>query len=266
MRWLNDRKQSNYNSIVRREQKTMRILLSCGVLVSAFASLCSAQFVKCSTSTYSTIGHREQVTIRRVTFLEPAGKVGASVLVPDANAQVPGIVFSHSAILGSDGSTDLREFAWALARAGAASIILDGTIDWRIPNDDSERSPHLMACAGQWLLLHAKLDRERLAEAGPDRLWGGGDTPHCMSGEVPCWLGRLWLNFGQTSPAEFRNTESMLTREGQQSMAEFAARALHLKDVMPEWFLSAPVDILSKPAAPSPPATLLVPAAEPRQD
>lgn len=224
----------------------MRTLQMCGVFVLAFASVCAAQFVPCKTSNDSTVGHYRQVTIQRVTFSEPTGEVGASVLVPDSADPVPGIVFSHSEILGTNEAADLRQFAFALARAGAASIVLDGTIDWRIPNDHSDRLPHLMACAGQWLLLHVKLDRHRLARAGPTQRWGGGDTPFCLPGEVPCWQPGPWLNFGQTSPAEFHNTEQMLTRGGQLSMARFAQHALGLKEVKPQWLLSAPSEFLDR--------------------
>lgn len=237
-------RRSNYNS--HEGWEFMRTLERCGVFVLAFASVCAAQFVPCKTSSDSTVGHYRQVTIQRVRFFEPTGEVEASVLVPDSDAPVPGIVFSHSEILGTNEAADLRQFAFALARAGAASIILDGTIDWRIPNDASGRPPHLMACAGQWLLLHVKLDRHRLAHAGPTRHWGGGDTPFCVPGEVPCWPSGPWLNFGQTSPAEFRNTEGMLTHEGRVSMARFAQDTLHLKEVNPEWLRSAPDGLFSR--------------------
>ena len=246
----------------------MRMLRSWIILVGAFASLCSAQlasFLPCKAEAATELGHRDGITIRRVKILEPTGEISATVLVPQSNTPVPAIVFSHSEIVGPSGSGDLRQFAWVLARAGSASIILDGTIDWQVSNDDSERSPHVMACAGQWLLLHASLDLQRLGLAGPDRLWGGGDTPHCMTGETPCWRGRVWLNFGQTSPAEFRNTERMLTREGQQEMAEFAVRVLSLKELRPEWFLSAPDDLLGKRDLPTPSASQISDA-QPRLD
>jgi hypothetical protein len=97
-----------------------------------------------------------------------------------------------------------------------------------------------MACAGQWLLLNAKLDERRLAHAGPDRLWGGGDTPFCLLEELPCWHPRLWMNFGQTSYTELQNTESMLTLKGQLHMARFAQRHLKLKEIKAEWLSDVP--------------------------
>ena len=227
----------------------MRRLLWGVVLVGASVSVCSAQiasFVPCKTEESSEVGHRDGITIRRVTVVEATEKIGATVLVPESDAPLPAIIFSHSEILGADASANLRQFAWALALAGAASIMLDGTIDWRVPNDDSERPPHLMACAGQWLLLHGKLDGHRLALAGPNRHWGGGDTPFCLPGEVPCWHPALWVNFGQTSPSEFANTEGMLKPEGRLSIAQFAQRHLRLREVKPEWLLSAPNDFLKR--------------------
>jgi hypothetical protein len=92
--------------------------------------------------------------------IEKSGKVGATVFIPDGNEPLPAIVFSHSAIHGPNNDTDLLRFAWALARAGAASIVLDGVIDWQSgPNDDSIRPPEFQFCAGQWLLSHCGIER-----------------------------------------------------------------------------------------------------------
>lgn len=206
-----------------------------GIATFTLLSTCAAQFRPCRFADASTSGSREGITIRRVGLIEPTGGVEGTVLIPDSDALLPGIVFSHAAIHGPTSDTDLRRFALALARAGAASIVLDGTIDWQIPNNGSGRAPHLLACAGQWLLLHAKLDRQRLANAGPRGGWGGGETPFCQEGESPCWPPGPWLNFGETSAAEFRNTEDMLTLQGQLRIARFAQEQLKLKEIKPEW-------------------------------
>jgi hypothetical protein len=199
-------------------------------------STCAAQFRPCKFAEASTTGSSEGVTVRRVGLIEPNGEVEATVFIPDSNTLLPGIVFSHATIHGATSNTDLLRFALALARAGAASIVLDGTIEWQTPNDESGRAPHLMACAGQWLLLHVKLNRHSLATAGPHGGWGGGETPFCQEGESPCWPPGPWLGFGQTSVAEFRNTEDMLTLQGQLRIARFAQRHLGLKEIKPEWF------------------------------
>jgi hypothetical protein len=83
----------------------------------------------------------EGIAISRVSWIEPSGEVGASVFIPDSSDSLPGIVFSHSAIHGAAANADLLGFAWALARAGATSIVLDGAIEWQTPNDESIRDP-----------------------------------------------------------------------------------------------------------------------------
>jgi len=221
----------------------MRVSLRILFAIAALAAACSAQirpFVPCKPDKASIVGHAEGITFKRLAFTESSGEVGATVLVPDSEQPVPGIVFSHSAIHGPNNSTDLLRFALALARAGAASIVLDGTIEWEVPNDNAKRSPHVMACAGQWLLLNERLDTKRLAIAGALGDWGGGDTPFCLSGERPCWGGIAVLNFGQTWPYDLSNTDAMLTLNGQLRMARFAQQQLRLSEVKREWLVAGP--------------------------
>jgi hypothetical protein len=213
----------------------MQSFLRLPALILVLTATCLAQFVPCKTSQSSIVGHSNGITEQTVTFLEPSREQRARVFIPDSESAVPGIVFSHSAIQSTNRSADLAHFAEALARAGAAAIVLGGTIEWNVPNDKSKRDPHLMACAGQWLLLNAHLDRKRLAVAGAEGDWGGGNTPFCQAEESPCWHAQLWLNFGETGPAELRNSESMLTTQGQLRMARFAQRNLRLNEVSPEW-------------------------------
>lgn len=191
-------------------------------------------FKPCKFSDLTSVGQSEGVSVQRLTILEPNEQISATILLPKDPAPVPGIIFSYSQIVGPASKVDLARFAMGLARAGAAVIVLDGSINWNPPNDDAERSPHVWACAGQWLLLHARLDINRLAEAGPKRHWGGGDTPLCMEGESPCWHGVGWLNFGQTTDAEYQNTENML-RFGCSGMASAAQRWLKLRSVEGKW-------------------------------
>jgi len=183
----------------------LRLTASILVLIAT----CFAEFAPCRPGKSAIVSHHEGITEQTVTFLEPSGTYGARVFIPDSESAVPGIVFSHSAIHGTDRSADLARFAEGLARAGAASIVLDGTIEWETENDQQKSDPHLMACAGQWLLLNAHLDRRRLGVAGPQTGWGGGYTPVCQAGESPCFHPTVWLNFGQTTPAEFTNTDDV---------------------------------------------------------
>jgi len=218
-----------------------RVVAQCIAILSLLPT-CSAQGLHpCQSSGTSGVGHIKGITIQRLAVIEKSGRVGATVFIPDGNEPLPGIVFSHSAIHGPNNNTDLLRFAWALARAGAASIVLDGVIDWQSgPNDDSIRPPEFQFCAGQWLLQHINIDLTRAADAGNHKVgWIENDVSHCgvdvESGKAPCWPGGLWLDFGQIGHAESRNTDSMLTLEGQLWMAQFAQKHLKLKEIEPEW-------------------------------
>jgi len=216
-----------------------RMITLCIVILNLLAT-CSAQKLHvCRFSGTSEVGHTQGVSIQRVTVIEPTSEVKATVFIPDGSDPLPGIVFSHSAIHGPSNDTDLLRFAWALARAGAASIVLDGAIDWQSPNDESIRPPEFQFCAGQWLLQHVNLDLTRAADAGNHKVgWIDNDVSPCgleLSGKARCWPGGMWLDFGQTGQAESRNTDDMLTLDGQLRMAQFAQKYLKLKEVKPEW-------------------------------
>jgi hypothetical protein len=162
-----------------------------------------------------------------VTFIEDSQKFNATVLVPlILDPKPPGVLFSHSAIHGPNSEADLLAIAKELAAKGIASITLDGVIEWESANDKYVRSPHLMACAGQWLLQHVPLNRKKLAIAGPIGQWGYLDTPRCMPGESPCWQGGCLMNFGDAAPADAWNTDFMLTEAGRRWMVSWLLRCI----------------------------------------
>ena len=222
----------------------MRATLGLVVTVFLFTAACCAQFEPCKLGELQSAKNDNGVTVGRTTLSEPSGEVGASVFIPAGDGPFPGIIFSHSAIQGRDSRTDLQRFALALARAGAASIVLDGTIEWLNPNDDFKKpEPRTLACAGQWLLSNVKLDRKQLAVAGTLNGWGGGYTPMCRfetKWGKACYLGHAVLNFGTTWHVDWDNTDSMLTIEGQLEMARFAQRHLGLSNVKREWLVDVP--------------------------
>lgn len=215
-----------------------RILLSTLPFLLLFLTCVSvaqiAQFVPCKFAEATTVGSSDGIAVSRVTIVEASGEVGATVLIPKAERPMPGMLLTHSAIDGPENRADLLHFAQAMARAGAASIVLDGDLNWKQGNSDNRRAPHLMACAGQWLLKHANLDPRRLVLGGPSGEWGGGDTPNCLPGEIPCWSDIGWLNFG--IPGQPTVTNKMLTTEGQYELARAVARWVKLGTLQPEWF------------------------------
>jgi hypothetical protein len=169
------------------------VVVQCIAILTLLAN-CAAQKHPCRFSGTSDVGHVEGITVQRLAVIEKSGTLGATVFIPDGNDPLPGIVFSHSAIHGPNNDTDLLRFAWALARAGAASIVLDGVIDWELgPNDDSIRPRKFQFCAEQWLFRHVNLDLHRLADAGNFRHgWIPRGVSHCgleISGKAECWPG-----------------------------------------------------------------------------
>ena len=216
-----------------------RLVTNCIAILSLIPTCAAQKLHPCKFSGTLGVGHIEGITVQRLAVIEKSGKVGATVFIPDGNEPLPGIVFSHSAIHGPNNNTDLLRFAWALARAGAASIVLDGAIDWQSPNDESIRPPEFQFCAGQWLLQHVNIDLTRAADAGNHKVgWIADGLSPCgleISGKAPCWPGGFWLDFGQIGQAESRNTNAMLTIKGQMFMAQAAQKHLKLKEVQPEW-------------------------------
>ncbi len=199
-------------------------------------------FVPCKFGSTTSVATSNGIEVRRVSITDNKTEYAATVFLPASDKPTPGILFSHSAMKGPEGSADLLRFAYALARAGSAALVLDGTMSWNQPNDtsiDNQRSPHLLGCAGQWLLTNASLDPQRLGAAGYLGQWGGGETPGCMPGEDPCWTGIAYLNFGENPYYETGNTERMFTRAGQMEFANSARRWLGLKQIQPEWLQAA---------------------------
>jgi hypothetical protein len=216
-----------------------RTITLCIAILGLLATCTAQKLHVCRFSGASEVGHMQGISIQRVAVFEPGSEVKTTVFIPDGSEPLPGIVFSHSAIHGPNNNTDLLRFAWALARAGAASIVLDGAIDWQSPNDESIRPPEFQFCAGQWLLQHVNIDLTRAADAGNHKVgWIDNDVSPCgleLSGKARCWPGGMWLDFGQTGQAESRNTDEMLTLKGQMFMAQAAQKRLKLKEVQPEW-------------------------------
>ena len=105
------------------------VFVQCIAVLSLFGTCAAQRLHPCRFSGTSNVGHVEGITVQRLTVMEKSGKVGATVFIPDGNEPLPSIVFSHSAIHGPNNDADLLRFAWAMARAGAASIVLDGVIN-----------------------------------------------------------------------------------------------------------------------------------------
>ncbi len=111
---------------------TLAVVLSSGALAQSIQN-----FAPCKFGQSTTVSISNGIEARRVTITDNRTDYAATVFLPSSDKPTPGILFSHSAMKGTEGSADLLRFAYALARAGAASIVLDGTMSWNQPNDGS---------------------------------------------------------------------------------------------------------------------------------
>lgn len=202
----------------------------------SIAVSCIAQSEKpCSAGPAVTLSDRDGVTEKVLSFSGSFGTRSAHVFLPHSRERVPGIVFSQSAIQYEDSQTDVIPFARALARVGAASIVIDGTIDWHTPNDDFKRPRKEFNCAAKWLAANVSLDPERLALGGPIKF--GGEPIDCPEdGPVLCeaWI---YVNYGWNEPMAVRATKLMKTVHGQLEITRLVTGSFHLKDVEPAWLL-----------------------------
>jgi len=199
----------------------------------------------CVAGLAATLSDRDRVTTKTVSFTGSFGTLTAHVFLPDTAEQVPGIAFSYSSIQYPDSLTDLLPFARALARAGAASIMIDGTIDWHTPNDDFKRPWKEYNCAAQWLMANANLDRERLAIGGPIK-FENEPSPFCPSqSKDPCqpWI---YVNYGFDDPNAIRATKLMKTPQSQLHITAGLTSDFHLNEVQLAWLLES-----ATPAAPT---------------
>jgi len=115
--------------------------------------------------------------------------------------------------------------------------MIDGTIDWRTPSDDSKRPWQEVSCAAaQWLMANANVDGQRLAFGGP--MTEGGD-PFCPGLGAEACGGQAWFyfDFGSTSvPHGVSVTELMKTPQGQLRLTELPG-GFRLKPVQLEWLM-----------------------------
>jgi hypothetical protein len=191
-----------------------------------------------------TLSDLDGVTTKTLSFSGAFGKITAHVFLPDTAEPVPGIAFSYSAIQYADSLTDLLPFAHALARTGVASIMIDGTIDWGIPNDDFKRPEAQFNCAARWLMANANLDPERLGIGGPIKFENAASfCPAQSTRTCDPWI---WVNYGWNDPMAVRATALMKTPQSQLHITPLVTSNFHLKEVQLEWLLET-----APPAAPA---------------
>jgi hypothetical protein len=110
----------------------------------------------------------DKLTVQTIKLSTPSGMVNAYTYIPQADQRLPGIVFSHSTVRYSDSTADLLPLARDLARDGAAVIVVDGTMLWPPPDQNTNRERGDFAIAAlSWMLKHTNIDPRRVAYLGP---------------------------------------------------------------------------------------------------
>jgi len=191
----------------------------------------------CQIGRTSSFGRSHGVAYLRTSFREPEEQVGATVLRPDAKKMVPGVVISYSAVTSEKKAADMLQFALALARAGAASIVLDDTLALPTSEHDDERTHRLVECASEWLVQNASVDGERVAAIAPENFWKGwsSDT-FCSSDGQPCWTLRGGVGFPQLALERLVSDDVI-------SSADFLHTLLNLEEIRPEWLTDVVVTV-----------------------
>ena len=196
----------------------------------------------CSITGAVTVEHRDRVTVQTISFLDMAplasGEkrevVNAHVYLPDGDGPFPIILFSHSAIHSSKGTSDLLPYAFAMARGGAASIVLDRTIQWEPYDEAANKDASVMDCASHWLATNVKFNG-RLGLMGLYcGYWQGIRELHvALDPHEPYSSAVGFGYFG--GGAEKINAEHLLSPERYLQPAEYLAQELRLT-IHPSWF------------------------------
>jgi hypothetical protein len=143
------------SEIGRRLRMRFPSLLAAVVLTVSFAF---GQANECETAKPSGIRTLDGVVVQRVVLQGNWGRTDATVLLPSDEIVKAAIVFSHSKIHPhGEAPTDLLPMALTLARAGAAIIVPNRSLEWP-PNDSStNREGAVVECAAHWIVKNTKV-------------------------------------------------------------------------------------------------------------
>jgi hypothetical protein len=214
----------------------------------------------CATSNLTSVKHRNGVTVQTLTFTEitpgdddnsprnsdgtfiKKAPVNAQVYIPDGAGPFHVLLFSHSAIHSAKGTTDLLPYAFALARSGAASMVLDRAIQWDTYYDRAANIDHsVMQCASLWFKDHLNGGVKSVGLLGnyyaPGWVFMLPRTSHLGERTKPGEGHTGAVGFATSEGgAEFLNNEHIQTVDGQLTIANgFILRHADLPPIRREW-------------------------------
>jgi hypothetical protein len=138
--------------------------------VVVLASMAAAQDQLCTPAKASTITEGAGVKVQQVMLSGKWGSNSANVFLPDKETAEGAVVLSHSAIRAETGaSVDLLRFALTLARAGAAVIVPDRTLNWPPGTERTNREGAVVACAAHWMIDNVKVVNDGQPLTNADR-------------------------------------------------------------------------------------------------
>lgn len=147
-------------------KKTLSLLAAVSVVYFAAVAQDVADHPTSSASSASQLS--DHLKVQTVKLSIPSGVVNAYAYIPESSQKLPGVVFSHSKVRYSDSTADLLPLARDIARAGAAVIVLDGTMLWPPTDDNTNRERGQFTIAAlSWMLRHTNVDPGRVAYIGP---------------------------------------------------------------------------------------------------
>jgi len=202
----------------------MRSFLTGALIILASVTWTVGQSGSCQMGKSFTSGQTDGVTLQRINFAGADAGMGASVFMPSSRKdEIPNVIISHSVVTGKNTQADMLRFALALARAGAAVIVIDGTFVSPGSLVAAENTRNLMACAGEWLQRKTKVDQNRIALVAPEAYWSG------WSDNEP-WAPYVGIGFPQRS-----NVRDPLITQDLRSSADSLQHWLGLNEIKSEW-------------------------------
>jgi hypothetical protein len=207
------------------QEESMRKFIAFAVIATAFCTATAQQTKNCHVSVSQSTEHNG-VTVQLIQFTDDYHhELTALGIRPDSPMPKPGVLITHSNIDAGDRKANLLPLGTALAKSGAAVLILRRTVHWIPLQDDVNRSGVLMDCVGDWIIAKFNVDKSHFTYFGPANstesqplLYG----PHVV-----------WVPFAQIPNSEY--TEHLLTVKGQKRTADWITRHMGLPKVKPEW-------------------------------
>jgi hypothetical protein len=217
----------------------MKVALPILLALLAVGSAAQVTETKCVASNVLAIESEYGITVQTLTLTEldsntnsprKTRTVTARAYIPETEHELPAVAFSHATIHSHQGTASLLPFANALARTGAAVIVMDRTLELEPYNETAIQDRSLSDCAWRWLQGRVRLNG-RITTIGNSYLPPFMDVYNGdRVNQVPMFVG-----LGLRGLAERTNTERIRTEAGQYHLSTHIATVLKLAPIKSGW-------------------------------